>query len=1333
MELINKTFLAINIRKNGKFVDKIKNRFKSLIKFTKFENIIIFIMFLNSIITIISNNNLNLNEYYFSNITLTIKGTGVRNIFCTDIIEFPNSYYPQIIYINGELENVGKHSYNFSHENNSVELIWNNNINNSYKMFYNCEDIIEIDLSNFDASEITNMNSMFSGCSSLTSINFNNFDTSNVSNMKNMFKDCVSLLSLNVSNFDTSKVIWMNYMFYRCKALINLDLSNFKTSKVIDMSLMFNGCSSLVLLNLNNFNTSLVTDMNNMFNGCSSLISLNLSSFDTSKVKNMNGMFAGYSSSQPLNLSTFKTTNVKNMDSMFKWCSLLNSLDLSNFNTSKVTNMNNMFQNCISLEYINLQNFDVSRISSFTNFLEKVPENIVVCIDKNNTILLNQLRNKECLFISCSDDWKLYQTKIINKSDICIDNFGKNIIFKYEYNGRYYESCSNGNLIQLNDNHIIDSCICDYQKCFSCPNEPLQKNYCTQCNNNNYYYPIEKDIDSLNRTYFDCYKEIQGYYLDKNDFLFKKCFDSCETCEIKGDNITHNCLECNSNYPIEFKINNFSNCYHNCSYYHYFDKDNFYCCTNNFTCPEEYPYLIIDDLECSNKNINIGSEFPLLSNSENSTQIYFNYSQDNIIYSEMQISTYMIIKESKEETNEEVSSIILNESIDTEKYNEFIFDTNLGTNIIEIHNIINSINSMIIVKSEKNETDENKNYESILEAVEKRFTDENYNTSKLDKGEEEIIKTKNITITLTSTLNQKNNKNNNTTIIDLEQCEIQLKQFYNISLNSTLYIKKLDIIQEGMKIPKIEYDIYYNLTGKKLEKLNISICGNSKISLLIPLIINESFDKLNINSKYYKDLCYISKNKNDLDIPLKYRQNVFIENNRIVCQDDCLFSEYDYISSKVKCLCDIKESSSSFDNMNKNKTKILNNVSDKNNFGNFNLLVCYRSLINLKDILHNIGYIILTVIIIFHIFCLFFFYLRDIKLIKNEFDLIIYELRDLSSNKLEEIKLAENIKEIEDKKDNNVNNNIELVLKNKKFRNKKKKHNISNSTLSKKRKNKKNDDNNIVIYNNNIDEDEIIKGKISEGDSGRKIINQNLKQQKIIETENIKKYSDEEKNILSYKLAIEYDKRSFFIYYVSLLKSKHNLINLFINKKDYNSKIIQFDLFFIGFTIYYAVNTSFYNDETIFKVYESNGIYTLKHQILNILYSSLISMVLNIFLKILSLSNDLILNYKIKGANKINNSEEKKLKKKLTIRFISYFILSFIFVLFSWYFVSIFGAIYKNNQYHLLKNTLLSFGLSLFYPFYIYLLCGIFRFISLSDPKKKRQCLYNFCKIIQKI
>ena len=115
-------------------------------------------------------------------------------------------------------------------------------------------------------------------------------------------------------------------------------------------------------------------------------------------------------------------------------------------------------------------------------------------------------------------------------------------------------------------------------------------------------------------------------------------------------------------------------------------------------------------------------------------------------------------------------------------------------------------------------------------------------------------------------------------------------------------------------------------------------------------------------------------------------------------------------------------------------------------------------------------------------------------------------------------------------------------------------------------------------------------------------------------------YNDEEMNDLSYKLALKYDKRNFCEFYLSLLKTKHILIFSFYNSNDYNSKIVKIDLFFICFILFYTVNALFFNDNTMHKIYEDQGSFNIIYQLPQIIYSSLISGVLNILLNFLALS-----------------------------------------------------------------------------------------------------------------
>ena len=110
-----------------------------------------------------------------------------------------------------------------------------------------------------------------------------------------------------------------------------------------------------------------------------------------------------------------------------------------------------------------------------------------------------------------------------------------------------------------------------------------------------------------------------------------------------------------------------------------------------------------------------------------------------------------------------------------------------------------------------------------------------------------------------------------------------------------------------MKIPKIEYEVYYPLnTSNELIKLNLSICKDIKIEIAIPVIINETLDKYNISSKYYNDICTAATSNKDTDITLSDRKNEFIKDNLTLCEENCQFIEYNYTNKKAKCSCDIK-------------------------------------------------------------------------------------------------------------------------------------------------------------------------------------------------------------------------------------------------------------------------------------------------------------------------------------------------------------------------------------------------------------------------------------------
>ena len=281
-------------------------------------------------------------------------------------------------------------------------------------------------------------------------------------------------------------------------------------------------------------------------------------------------------------------------------------------------------------------------------------------------------------------------------------------------------------------------------------------------------------------------------------------------------------------------------------------------------------------------------------------------------------------------------------------------------------------------------------------------------------------------------------------------------------------------------------------------------------------------------------------------------------------------------------------------------------------------------------------------------------------------------------------------------------------INNKNFTNKIKGNNLNKNKNEKKVVNIINYVNNIKIYNN--------YKQTSNNNNNYKI--------------SIKTLNDEEINSLEYEKAIFLDKRSYFQYYFSLLKKKQLLLFTFYPNNDYNLIFIKIALLFLSFSLYFTVNAFFFTDETMHKITVDHGVFNIIYQIPQIAYSTVISVIINMILKKLSLSELQILSIKKEKNFELGLKKSKQIIKCIKIKFVIFFILSFLFSFFFWYFISGFCAVFKNTQIILIKNTFLSFGLSMLYPFGLNLLPGMFQMPALSAPKKNKKCLYKFSNLV---
>jgi len=269
---------------------------------------------------------------------------------------------------------------------------------------------------------------------------------------------------------------------------------------------------------------------------------------------------------------------------------------------------------------------------------------------------------------------------------------------------------------------------------------------------------------------------------------------------------------------------------------------------------------------------------------------------------------------------------------------------------------------------------------------------------------------------------------------------------------------------------------------------------------------------------------------------------------------------------------------------------------------------------------------------------------------------------------------------------------------------------------------------NVIFKNGKSSNDSLSNSSINNLKINKKIRPKISKEEPII-----LKYNDYELNNLEYQKALEIDKRKYLQYYISLIKRKQIIIFTFYTYDDYNSKVIKISLFLFSFSIYFTINALFFNDSTMHKIYEAKGEYNFIYQIPIILYSTIISVIINYLIKLLSLSEKNII--KIKKNEEKENIDELflKTKKTLIIKFTFFYIFNFLFLVFFWFYISSFCAVYQNTQIYLIKDTIISFSLSLLYPFGICLIPGILRIKSLNANKKDKECVYILSKILQLI
>ena len=909
--------------------------------------------------------------------------------------------------------------------------------------------------------------------------------------------------------------------------------------------------------------------------------------------------------------------------------------------------------------------------------------------------------------------------------------------------------------------------------CKKCIKENTNGNIiCIECDINKEYYNIEGDKNNCYN--YESLPELD-YYLDKNDNIWKKCYEFCEECNSEGNNQIMNCISCKTDL-INNKTNNIF----------YFELNNGNCIE---ACPNNTLITPIGDcvMECPENLYEYSINNSCIENCPNNYEA--NEVDNKCIFKGFDKTTKA--KEFKNEIKNKIPSYVNSSSI------------------------INGSDFLAIVLSSDDITPE-KQLKLGISAVDLgnciQTIKQYYNMS---NNESFII------FNMETKRDKNQEKNNSENRYDLgKNTEISIYDFSGKELNLSVCKEDIKIMKYLADVEELDIETAKTLANQGIDVFNAQddffndLCHKFDNVDGKDIILTDRRKDIYKNVSFCQDGCYYSGiNYEFMSADCLCDSNFLQGEEKIIPEDNKELKQNEVVN--------FKSISKSF----------ISSIFDFN----YEVLRCYNLVLYKKNLIGNIGFYSISFLFFIQIIFLFIYLIKKLNPIKN---FMLSFKKKNNNNNAKSHPPNNNYTDSINKQNtlnSNQNNNIKtsnINKPNKRKRYKKSKFNRDNKlkvsdniSLRSNSSNKLTNSNRIInfqdyeanneynfklpqfskfkekdskvlvsnnfgpiiniqtpcinftnkenkidsglkqsqlisdINNNKIknkkrindiiskckDNKDIHKYKSKKKDilqnsrnfnkknidklntTGEQNINKN--KLKILNGKSMKfKYSDSDLQDMDYEEAIIYDKRSCFGMYWAFLVDTQIILETFCTENYLHLFVIKLSFFVCSFQMNLFLNALFYTDEYISDAYHNNGVLDFVSGLPKSIYSFIATLVITNLLKILSnCRSELakIIREKGKNENYINliNIKLAKLRKKL----IAYFILIFFLGLFFLYYVTCFCAVYKYSQKYWFFGCLESFGMDSLMSVCICIILSLFRFISIKNNIK---CFYKLADII---
>ena len=773
---------------------------------------------------------------------------------------------------------------------------------------------------------------------------------------------------------------------------------------------------------------------------------------------------------------------------------------------------------------------------------------------------------------------------------------------------------------------------CINDRCEECTKESNEEKLCAKCKSG--YKTV--NFTTKNPEFFYCLEEKEipkKFYKEEKEGItvYKPCYRKCKSCIIGGNDQQNNCLECGPGYMFRPGDNPYNNCI---GYSENIYVDSYGNIKNlpNPQCPDDAMYKIKD--KDSNKVLCIYDCKASLKN-----RVLFNGN---------------CLETCPENTTLDTITNIC--KVDKNR-------CSLGENDIYIENN----DTMKVVETLA------KTYMSEFKYTSKHIAKYNHqNFSVILYKNDSCIKAQNLRMPT----------------IDFLNCSEVVKKAYNIT---ELVAAIAD--RRNKKNPTSFFGFYHPVSGVKLD--SDKLCNNSDVQITenlfvlldendkdYPLQISLAQQGVNIfdeDNGFFNDICFEFDNPLSRDIPLQDRQkNVFPQAE--LCDDGCHNQGIDLSEMTATCSCKYRDVSQS--NLEPILDDLFGDVFELIDSSNLEVLRCHKNFF--KYFPKSIGGIILLILIIADItFSVLFFTIELIKLKR-------YVLT-LTDNYLAYLKDSQKKGTNPPKKNSDDTTNSMIKFMN--LRNQKKTVTYQDNN---KRPNSLISSNDVAIFKSKPNKDMIItEGKKKKKIKKFKKINSffNLNDDKM-DAKFFEEYLAPSVDDMAYDDAIVMDDRKYMEILCEIMKEKQMIMNTFVASDPLKGRFIKIILFILNICLYLVVNGFFFSEEYISELYnlekEDNFFSFFPRSISKLIYTTIVSMV------ILYITDFFLLEEKkIIGLFRREKDNRHAIKeyiilfiKDLQNRYLSFIVIVFVILIFSFYYLVCFNRVYPKTQVEWIKSSI---------------------------------------------